>query len=75
MYGWGGMGVLWFFWAVFGLLLIILAVLAIIWLVRNLNDRRGSSHDIEQLLRREYASGRIDRDEFERRRADLGLGR
>jgi uncharacterized membrane protein len=49
-------------------------VLAIIWLVRSLTDKRGTGRDdAEQLLRREYASARIDQDEYERRRAHLGL--
>lgn len=69
-----GMGVMWLFWVIFGGLLIILAVLAIIWLVRSLNDKRGTGRDdAEQLLRREYASGRIDQEEYERRRTHLGL--
>jgi uncharacterized membrane protein len=69
-----GMWLMWLFWGIFGLLLIILAVLAIIWLVRSLNDTRGTGRDdAEQLLRREYATGRIDQDEYDRRRAHLGL--
>ncbi len=69
-----GMGVMWLFWVIFGGLLIILTVLAIIWLVRSLNDKRGTGRDdAEQLLRREYASGRIDQEEYERRRTHLGL--
>ncbi len=69
-----GMWLMWLFWGIFGLLLIILAVLAIIWLLRTLNDSRGTgTDDTEQLLRREYASGRIDQDEYDRRRAHLGL--
>ncbi len=68
-----GMWVMWLFWGVFGLLLITLTVLAIIWLVRNLSGNRGSGRDdAEQILRREYASGRIDEDEYQRRRAHLG---
>jgi uncharacterized membrane protein len=67
-----GMGFLWLFWAVLGLLLIVLAVLAIVWLVRSLNGQRVTGCDgAEQVLRREYASGRIDQDEYERRRAHL----
>jgi len=66
------MGFVWLFWGVFGLLLIILAVLAIVWLARSLNGGRATSHDdAEQVLRREYASGRIDQDEYQRRRAHL----
>lgn len=70
-----GMWLVWLFWGVFGLLLITLAVLAIIWLVRSLSGNSGSgrgSDDAEQVLRREYASGRIDEDEYQRRRAHLG---
>lgn len=69
-----GMWLMWLLWGVLGLLLIILAVLAIIWLVRSLDDQRGTGRDdAEQLLRREYASGRIGEDEYERRRTRLGL--
>lgn len=67
-----GMGFVWLFWGVFGLLLIILAVLAIVWLARSLHGGPGTSRDdAEQVLRREYASGRIDQDEYQRRRAHL----
>ena len=67
-----GMGLLWLFWAVLGLLLIVLVVLAIVWLVRSLNGQRATGRDdAELVLRREYASGRIDQDEYERRRAHL----
>lgn len=69
-----GMWVMWLFWGIFGLLLITLLVLAIIWLARNLSASIGGSgrDDAEQILRREYASGRIDEDEYQRRRANLG---
>ncbi|MQA13485.1 MAG: SHOCT domain-containing protein [Pseudonocardiaceae bacterium] len=68
-----GMWVVWLFWGIFGLLLITLAVLAIIWLARNLSGNSGGGRDdAEQILRREYASGRIDEDEYQRRRAHLG---
>lgn len=72
---WAGMWLVWIFWGIFGLLLITLTVLAIVWLVRNLsgNGNSGSGRDdAEQVLRREYASGRIDEDEYQRRRANLG---
>ncbi len=70
--GMAGMGFVWLFWGVFGLLLIILAVLAIVWLARSLHGGPGTSRDdAEQVLRREYASGRIDQDEYQRRRAHL----
>lgn len=67
-----GMWIIWIFWGVFGLLLIILAVLAIVWLARSLSGKSGND-DAGQMLRREYASGRIDQDEYERRRAHLGV--
>lgn len=70
---WAGMWLVWLFWGVFGLLLITLAVLAIVWLARNLSGNSGGRRDdAVQVLRREYASGRIDEDEYQRRRAHLG---
>lgn len=69
-----GMWIIWIFWGVFGLLLIILAVLTIVWLARSLSGKNsGGGDDAGQVLRREYASGRIDQDEYERRRAHLGV--
>ncbi len=67
-----GMWVVWIFWGIFGLLLITLAVLAIVWLARNLSGKSDAGRDgAEQVLRREYASGRIDEEEYQRRRAHL----
>lgn len=69
---WSGMWVVWLFWGIFGLLLITLVALAIVWLARNLNGKSNAGRDdVEQVLRREYASGRIDEEEYQRRRAHL----
>lgn len=77
MDGMTGMWVVMLFWGLFGLALLTLAVLAIVWLVGNLRRNGGNAvigrDDAEQVLRREYASGRIDHDEYQHRRANLGL--
>ncbi len=62
------MGGMWLWW-----LLIILAALAIIWLAaistRRSNDSAPESP--EQILKRRYAKGEIDRETYERSLADL----
>ena len=76
----GGMGILWLggvlvvvlFWA----LVIAALVLAVRWLLRA--DQRGRqeppaphSEDPLEILRRRYAAGEIDDEEYERRRKKL----
>ena len=56
--------------------LMVLAVLAavaygIAWLIRSNTGGRGLGDDAEELLRRRYAAGEIDQDEYERRLAEL----
>ncbi|MGH3516157.1 MAG: SHOCT domain-containing protein, partial [Haloechinothrix sp.] len=61
-------------WGVVGLALIGLSIAGIVWVVR-----RGDSHQRpnpsaespEDVLKRRYAAGEIDEDEFLRRRAGL----
>jgi putative membrane protein len=60
------------------LAILVVAVLASIWLVRNLREGGGSaalSRDgsgAHEALRRRYAAGEIDDDEYERRLSGLG---
>ncbi len=71
----GGMGLWMLFWALVGLAVLVLAVVAIIWLVRRTDTPRPGPttgrETPEELLRRRYAAGEIDEDEYERRRAGL----
>lgn len=74
---WGAMGI-WAFLAILTLLAILVAaVLGSVWLVRKLREDDGSpmASDVEQsayeVLRRRYASGEIDENEYERRLAVL----
>jgi putative membrane protein len=78
MMGGGMMGgmVLWvFLWALVGIALLVLAVVGIIWLVRRIDGpppippTHGETP--EELLRRRYAAGEIEEDEYTRRRSGL----
>lgn len=56
-------------WVLVGLAVLAAAVLGVVWLVRSLS---GSQVDpAEQELRRQYAAGQIDAEEFARRKAEL----
>lgn len=59
---WWSMGIAMVFW-------IVLVALAIWLIVRAVNGtrRRGSDEDAEELLRRRFAAGEIDAEEYERR--------
>lgn len=76
--GMGGMMVWMVLWGLVGLAVLVLAVLAIVWLVRNLTSAprggREGSDPAEQELRRRYAAGQIDREEYQQRLADLQAG-
>ncbi len=72
-------------WALVGLALLVLAVLGAIWLGRRLSrDGREEAHgsqrrldeapSAQELLRRRYAAGDIDRDEYLRMQRDLTGG-
>jgi len=76
MDGMGGMGsmMLWMLvWGLVGLALLVVAVVGIVWVGRRL----GSSEQLpredspEEILRRRYAAGELDEDEYLRRRAGL----
>lgn len=76
MDGMMGMGWMMLLWVTIGLAVFVLLILGIIWLVRSLSDRRSSeatqAGDPAQLeLRRRYAEGQIDRDEYQQRLDDL----
>lgn len=59
-------------WGLIGLALLVLITVAIVWLVRHLLTGSGSRVDrAEQELRRRYAAGEIDADEYRRCRSDL----
>jgi putative membrane protein len=69
-----GVGVLGVLWGLTTLALLVLIIVAIIWLIRHLVRTSGSStrNDLaEEELRRRYAAGEIDQEEFRRRRNDL----
>ncbi len=69
--GWNGwwwhMGFMWLFW--------IVVIVAVVWaLARGISGRTqmGERQDSpEQILKRRYASGEIDKEEYERRLSDL----
>lgn len=78
MDGTAGMGMWMLLWGLLSLALLVLAVLGIVWLVRNLSSapRGGDGADpAEQELRRRYAAGQIDREEYQQRLGDLQSGR
>jgi len=71
--GWWPMGGMWLGW-----LLVLVVLAAMIWLIaraaRGAGRRRGpqeSGETPEQILKRRYARGEIDREEYEQRLADL----
>lgn len=78
----GGMGGMWgpgwvvgmVLWSLVGLALLVLAVVGIVWLVRRM-DANGSPTRQRQgaldVLRRRYAAGEIDEEEYRRRLAIL----
>lgn len=72
--GTGGMMIGMLIWGLLGLALLALAIVATIWLIRGLT-RRGepglTSETPEDILRRRYASGELDEDEYLSRRAGL----
>ena len=61
-------------WGVVGLALLGLAVAGVVFLVRQSDQDRGGrdgQESAEDFLKRRYAAGQIDEDEFLRRRAGL----
>lgn len=75
MDGMMGMGGWMFLWGFVALIILVLAALAIAWLVRSLissgRPTQSGQDPAEGELRRRYAAGQIDRDEFQRRLDDL----
>lgn len=71
----GGMGLWMLLWALVGLAVLVLAVVGVIWLVRHTDTPRPvlvtGRETPEELLRRRYAAGEVDEDEYERRRSGL----
>jgi putative membrane protein len=73
---WAAMGIWWFLAIALLIALLVLAVLGSLWLSRRIwredeyaiTSHRGDALDV---LRRRYAAGEIDDDEFEHRRAAL----
>jgi putative membrane protein len=72
-------------WALVGLAVLVLAVLAAVWLARRLSPgrrdalpsapgRRDEAPSAQELLRRRYAAGEIDREEYLRMQRDLSGG-
>jgi len=64
-------------WLMMGLMLLGLATGSIAWVRRRLQRRSASpqarheGETAEEVLRRRYAAGEIDRDEYQRRQRDL----
>jgi putative membrane protein len=59
-------------WGLLAVALLILAVVGTVWLVKNLtSDKPRAGQPWDEELRRRYAAGEIDRDEFLRRQQDL----
>lgn len=72
MDGMGGMMVWMLLWGLIGLALLVLIIVAIIWLIRHMLAGPASRSDpAEEELRRRYAAGDIDHEEYQRRRAEL----
>jgi putative membrane protein len=70
MHGYGGaMGWMWLWWVV-GLVLLVLFVWAIARAAGTAGSGRGEDAP-ETILKRRYARGEIDRDEYEHRLNDL----
>ncbi len=61
-------------WGLVGLALLVLAVVAVVWLIRrsdNAGRMQRGQEPPEEILRRRYAAGELDEDEYLRRRAGL----
>ena len=69
MDGMAGMGIWMLISSLFGLAVLALIVVGVVWLARSLSGSRQDG--VEQELRRRYAAGEIDAEEFRRRGAEL----
>lgn len=68
----GGMMAWMLLWGLIGLALLTLIIVAIIWLIRHMLAGPASRADsAEEELRRRYATGDIDHEEYQRRKAAL----
>lgn len=70
----GGMMVWMLIWGLLGIALLVLAIVATVWLARRTNSHREAQSAVEspeEILRRRYAAGEIEEDEFLSRRAGL----
>jgi putative membrane protein len=81
----GMMGGWMLLWALVGIALLVVAVLAAIWLVKHRSPprpdavpsapgQRDEAPSAQELLRRRYAAGEIDREEYLRMQRDLSGG-
>jgi putative membrane protein len=63
----------WMWWMPFGWVLGLAVLILLFWMIARTTDGfAGRAEDSpEQILKRRYARGEIDRDEFERRLTDL----
>lgn len=73
-----GMGIWMMLWSLVGLALVVLAIVGIVWLVRK-QGGTSTSHAsrpgaAEEALRRRYATGEIDEEEYRRRLSVLSEG-
>ncbi len=77
MYGMGGMGLWMTIWMLAGIGVIIAVVLGIIWLVRTSSPRLGNPtaqpDEALQVLRRRYAAGDIDQEQYQNQLRDLQI--
>lgn len=72
--GMGGMMVGMLIWGLLGLALLVLTVLGTVWLARHMkpSGHTDPAHESpEEILRRRYAAGELDEDEYLSRRAAL----
>ena len=70
----GGMMAGMLIWGLLGLALLVLAIVGSVWLLRRPRHQRDSktaAESPEEVLRRRYAAGEIDEDEYLQRRAGL----
>ena len=70
----GGMMGWMLIWGLLGIALLVLAIVGTVWLVRRPRHQRDSKSAVEspeEVLRRRYAAGEIDEDEYWQRRAGL----
>ena len=81
----GMMGGWMLLWGLVGIALLVVAVLAAIWLVKQRTParpdaasrgpgQRGEAPSAQELLRRRYAAGEIDREDYLRMQRDLSEG-